>query len=478
MGTTSAMRVIALALVVAALSAEPAAAAEPDSGASNDGTSVSVEAGDSTTGGGTGGAARPARPAGPKIDWQARYETLIGAMTREQVRETDRRSSEGREHRRLTAVRDDCAENQAYHAARAVRWVRVTERVAVQEPVTVYVQMPYYIEARMPVVVHERVPVVQRYTVRVRRGFSWVTQYHTRVVWVIRPVIRWRVERHLRWRVEARTVTRTVWKTVERLELQGHPAHTAAAAVYRACASNYSTAVASHRAVVERRRSGWDAQWSTLNRQAHEAWRHLNTRCQTVREVGDRDLQVCAYGEWRNFSPGSFERTIVVPPGPPPRPVIDQARDQITPPGPTIRMSPRVEWEQIVQFPTWMWIEPSAWQPLTARADAGRAWAEATAMPARVVWDMGNGDRVVCSGPGAVFDESAPDASQRTYCSYTYRQSSSGQPNDAYTVSATLVYDVNWQGSGGAGGNLGTVTRTTTAQVRVAELQALVTAAG
>ena len=474
------MRIAAAALMLSiGLAASPAygAGKQQNTGASNSGTSVNVHASETETQGGGGPGSSRGR-SGPAIDYEARYQSLINAMALEQLRETDRRLNESAVHRNLTHTRDECTRLADYHEARGLRRVLVTERVQVTERVLVYEHIPYYVAVHVPVVIYERIPTVRHYYVWVRRGWRWTLERRTRISWEVRAITTYRVEHRLQWRVEPRWVTRTVWTTVERWEWQGSPIHTVLGVSYRACANAADRAIANHRRVVEERRAAWNDQWADLNRAGHEAWRVINTTCRTIREVGPNDIQECAYGAWRNYSPGSFERTIYVPPAPPPQTIIRQARDQITPPGPVIRMSPRVEWEQIVQFPTWLWIEPSAWRPATARADAGRAWAEATATPTRVVWDMGNGDRVVCTGPGSVFDEGRPDASQRTGCSYTYRQSSSGQPNDAYTVTATLVYDVTWQGSGGAGGDLGTITQTSAVPVRVAELQALVTGAG
>lgn len=149
------------------------------------------------------------------------------------------------------------------------------------------------------------------------------------------------------------------------------------------------------------------------------------------------------------------------------------AEDRLAVPAPRIRMNPPVEQEQIVNLESWLWVERGIWRDYSARAEAGSSWAEATAVPSRVVWDMGNGDRVVCQGPGSPYDDRRPPESQSTDCSYTYPQSSAGQPGDRYTVTTTVVWGVSWQGSGGAGGDLGDFTRSSSVRVRVAELQAV-----
>lgn len=157
----------------------------------------------------------------------------------------------------------------------------------------------------------------------------------------------------------------------------------------------------------------------------------------------------------------------------PPRIDSGQAQDLLVLPPPTIRMSPRAEWEQIVNLESWLWVDGTTWRPSSRRVEAGGEWAEVTGVPREVVWSMGNGDRVVCRGPGTAYDPGRPAESQRTDCSYTYRRSSAGQPGDRYTVSATTNWDVSWRASDGAGGNLGTVSRQSRVEVRVAELEAL-----
>jgi hypothetical protein len=95
-----------------------------------------------------------------------------------------------------------------------------------------------------------------------------------------------------------------------------------------------------------------------------------------------------------------------------------------------------------------MWIDPSAWRTLTASASAGPVTSTATAMPSKVVWNMGDGDTVTCNGPGTPFSPSDPNAS--TDCSYTWPQAGS------YTVTATMYWSVIWTATGApGGGNLG-----------------------
>ena len=402
-------------------------------------------------------------------------QTLLNAMSLESLRETDRRRVEAAHHGALTSARDRCAALAREWGARAWQRVPIQRQVAHTEQVTVWDRVPHYVTRWVPYQTWERVPVRHWYRTRRRYGWHYVWGWQSRIVMETRLVTRHRAETHLEWRYVARTITRTVWRTETVWVTRYDPWAAIQAAAYQVCANAYAGAAAAHERDVRARRAVWDRQWSELVHATHDAWKVINTRCRTIREEGAFDVQRCDFGAWRIYEPGGFERRIRVPETPPPPDVIRRARDIITPPGPVIRLSPRVEWEQIVHLPTWMWIDPGAWRARTARADAGRAWAEATATPTRVVWDMGNGDRVTCEGPGTPYDEARPGRQQRSDCTYTYPQSSAGLPNDAYTVTATLIYDVTWSGSGGAGGDLGTITTRSSEAVRVAEIQALVT---
>ena len=142
-------------------------------------------------------------------------------------------------------------------------------------------------------------------------------------------------------------------------------------------------------------------------------------------------------------------------------------------PAPAIRTNPAGE--QVVQLPMWLWIAGDQWTPRRASATAGPVTSTVTATPVRVTWDMGNGDRVSCEGPGRPYEERFAQQPEATDCRYTFRLSSVGQPDEAYQVTATVHWELTWNASGAAGGgSLGGVPMSTTQPVRVAQIQALV----
>jgi hypothetical protein len=179
-------------------------------------------------------------------------------------------------------------------------------------------------------------------------------------------------------------------------------------------------------------------------------------------------------------APGTgFESTYLPPRGPaaPPVDPVELASDalQRTPlPEPQITMAPSPGIPQLVNLATYLWLPPEQWQPETASATAGGVTSTVTATPMRVVWDMGQGDTVVCNGPGLPYRPDLPDERQPSDCHFTYRASSAGQPGQAFTVTATVEWETTWAVAGApGGGSLGTVSRSSSIDVRVAELQSL-----
>ncbi len=157
-----------------------------------------------------------------------------------------------------------------------------------------------------------------------------------------------------------------------------------------------------------------------------------------------------------------------------PRALAEQAADRVPMPLPDAHLNPPEDREQVVNLQTWLWVDSAQWHPLTAAASAGAVTVTATATPQSVTWAMGNGDTVTCQGPGTAYDYGRPSSQQSTNCGYTYRHSSASQPAGAFTVRATVDWNVTWTASGIAGGgNLGSATRTNSLTVRVAEIQAV-----
>ncbi len=137
-------------------------------------------------------------------------------------------------------------------------------------------------------------------------------------------------------------------------------------------------------------------------------------------------------------------------------------------------MAPAPDIPQLVNLATYLWLPAEQWQPESVSATAGGVTSTVTATPMRVIWDMGQGDTVVCAGPGLPYRPDLPDDRQPSDCHYTYLASSSGEPGQAYTVTATVEWETTWSVSGApGGGSLGTVSSSSSTTVQVAELHQL-----
>jgi hypothetical protein len=152
-----------------------------------------------------------------------------------------------------------------------------------------------------------------------------------------------------------------------------------------------------------------------------------------------------------------------------------QARNELVLPAPTIHTAPPPN-KLIVAWQVWLWMDSGAWRPLSATAAAGLVSATVTARPVRVRWDMGDGNTVVCEGPGTPWDPNVAASEQSPSCSYVYRRSSAGQPNQSYVVRASIDWSTSWVAVGVSGGGaLGPAVTTGELSVQVGEVQALVT---
>jgi len=108
-----------------------------------------------------------------------------------------------------------------------------------------------------------------------------------------------------------------------------------------------------------------------------------------------------------------------------------------------IEMAPPDGHPQLVNVATWLWVNPAAWQPVTATAAAGPVTTTAVAAPAKAVWTMGDGSTVTCNGPGTPYDTLKLEAS--TSCSYMW--STAG----TYTVTAAVYWTITWTTADAAG---------------------------
>ncbi|MFN2505460.1 MAG: hypothetical protein ABR540_14745 [Acidimicrobiales bacterium] len=140
-----------------------------------------------------------------------------------------------------------------------------------------------------------------------------------------------------------------------------------------------------------------------------------------------------------------------------------------------MKTSPPAGNDQLVNLPTWLWVED--WNPRTARATEGPLTVTVVATPRSVTWRMGDGTEVVCRA-GTPWNPALREEQQSTDCSHTYRRSSAHQPGLVYQARATMSWNVTWTATNGESGSLGLANRSVDFTMRVAEGQAIVTSSG
>lgn len=139
---------------------------------------------------------------------------------------------------------------------------------------------------------------------------------------------------------------------------------------------------------------------------------------------------------------------------------------------PRISVAPRkTNGPGLVGLPVWMWASPGRnyfGEPALTASDTERGvTVTITAKVERIVWNMGNGVKVTCTGPGTEYKTSGRYAGQPSPdCGYD-----SGYPTaGTYRVSATTYWLVQWSGGGESG--VFRPTRTSnSAQIQINELQ-------
>ena len=196
-------------------------------------------------------------------------------------------------------------------------------------------------------------------------------------------------------------------------------------------------------------------------------------------------VDLCAEGNAQGIATGvAWFATGQVPGTPPPDPATAgaQAASELQLPGPSLALSPATT--GYVNLAEWLWIEPSIWHLFTTTAQAcnagGCTTASATATPAYVTWNTGDGSTLTCNGPGTAYNPAIAADAQSTSCSHTYTTTSAGQPapdanpNDAaFQVTATVTWTVAWSGPDGSAGPLPSLTTHTATPLHVAQIESV-----
>jgi hypothetical protein len=129
----------------------------------------------------------------------------------------------------------------------------------------------------------------------------------------------------------------------------------------------------------------------------------------------------------------------------------------------------------LVGVDAWLWLDddgPRSVGPISRTATAGSVSVTATAVVTKVVWDMGDGTTVTCTGPGTPWTPARGTGPSPT-CGHRYLQPSTAEPGGTFSVRATTHWQVDWTGAGQSG--VITFTLTGERALEVTELQVLQT---
>ncbi|MFI6227343.1 hypothetical protein ACIBCR_08490 [Micromonospora echinospora] len=136
---------------------------------------------------------------------------------------------------------------------------------------------------------------------------------------------------------------------------------------------------------------------------------------------------------------------------------------------PGISVAPRKsQGPGLVGLPVWMWASPGPnyFGELSASASERGLTVTITAKVREVVWNMGDGETVTCTGPGTPYSPSGPRAGQTSPdCGYDGYDKAG-----TYTVNATTHWVVAWSG-GNESGTIPVTRRSRNVDVQINELQ-------
>jgi hypothetical protein len=122
-----------------------------------------------------------------------------------------------------------------------------------------------------------------------------------------------------------------------------------------------------------------------------------------------------------------------------------------------------------VNLYTFFWTSGSSWRTLSATASAGGVSATVTARPVELVFDPGDGGAAVsCGGPGRPWmPADGNGAPTSAACAYRYVRVT----RSPITSTQTIVWRITWIGTRGAGGEIPSLSTSTSGRLQVLQIQ-------
>ncbi|MFJ4331296.1 hypothetical protein [Streptomyces sp. NPDC088935] len=167
------------------------------------------------------------------------------------------------------------------------------------------------------------------------------------------------------------------------------------------------------------------------------------------------------------------------PHAPTPETLAAYAYDQIDVPKTEVELKPQAK--STVNLPTWVWLDKGTFKEVKVQAKLPGTglWAETTAKPVALHLEPGTADAETfpASGDCGINADGSigtpytkGKADQTPPCGIRYLRASNGEP---YQLSASITWEISWEGTGGAQGDLPDGTFETTQDMEVQEIQSI-----
>lgn len=168
-----------------------------------------------------------------------------------------------------------------------------------------------------------------------------------------------------------------------------------------------------------------------------------------------------------------------VPDAPTPKTLAEYAYNKVKVPETEIELKPANR--STVNLPTWVWLNKDTFKEVKVRAELPNTglWAETTAKPVALHLDPGTEDAETFPASGdCTFNAdgsigtpyTAGDADKTPPCGIRYLRATNGAP---YHLKASVTWQITWQGTGGAQGDLPNGTFERTMDMNVQEIQSV-----
>ncbi len=159
------------------------------------------------------------------------------------------------------------------------------------------------------------------------------------------------------------------------------------------------------------------------------------------------------------------------------------AYDRIRVPDIEISLKPDAQRAQKVNLPTWAWLDAATFEPVSVTAEVPvlGLWARTTATPVSLTLDPGTDDVELhpSSGTCPIDDDgsigtpyTSGSEEETPPCGLTYLRAT--PDGETYPFRATINWSIEWEGSGGTGGDLPDGSFGATTELEVDEIQSVV----